>query len=145
MNGAAVEGDGAALAIDHVIGLDDMLVDGRGVRHQLERRSRLIDIAHRVIAQKRGSGVPEIIGIEGRPDRQRENLAGVHILNDHRPVIRFGALHRSVERFLGDELDVFVDRENEIFARLWLALGRPHHVAARIDRCVHAARLAMQS
>ena len=106
VNDAAVQNDLSALAVDQVIGLGHSLVEGRRIRYQLERRAGLVHIADCVIAQQRGRGVAKLVGIERGPNGERENLARVHILHHHRPVVRMGALHGMVKRALGEELDV---------------------------------------
>ena len=90
VNHASRQGDFASLAVDHVVGRGYMLVEGGGVGDQLEGRTRLVDIANRVIAQQRRRGVAKLVGIEGGTDGQRQNLAGVHVLDDYGAVIRMG-------------------------------------------------------
>ena len=51
VNHAAGERDLAALAVDHVVGRGHVLVQRRRVSDQLERRTRLVDVADRVVAQ----------------------------------------------------------------------------------------------
>ncbi len=49
---AASEGDLSALAVDHVIGIGQVLVKRGRVRHQLEDRAGLIDVADGVVAEQ---------------------------------------------------------------------------------------------
>ncbi len=98
MDDAAGERDLSALAIDQVIGLGHLLIKRRGVRHELERRARLVDIADRVVLQQRGRGVAKLVGIECRPNGESENLPGVHVLHHDGAVVGVGLLHRVVER-----------------------------------------------
>jgi hypothetical protein len=49
-----------------------------------------------------------------------------------------------VQRPLGQKLDVLVDGQHQVLARLRLVLARSQHLAARIHRRVHAARNAVQ-
>ncbi len=65
----------------------------------------------------------KIVGIESGANGERENLAGVHVLHDDGAVEGLGLLHRVVERALGQELDVLVDGEHQIAARLRLVLA----------------------
>ena len=136
--------DLAALAVDHVVGVGDVLIERRGVGDQLEGRAGLVDIAHRVILQQRGSGAAKLVGIEGGANGERENLAGVHVLHDHGAVVGVGRLHVVVERALGHELDVFVDGELEILARLGLVRDGAEHAATRVHRGEHAAGHAVE-
>ena len=92
VNHAAGESDLAALAVDHVVGRDHVLIERRRVGDQLEGRARLVDIADRVVAQQRRRGVAKLVGIEGGPNGERQNLAGVHVLHHHRAVHRLGLL-----------------------------------------------------
>ena len=87
----------------------------------------------------------KLVGIERGPDGERENLAGVHVLHHHRAVERLRLLHRVVERALGHELDVLVDGEHEVLARLGLVFARAQHLAARIHGGVHVAGHAVQT
>ena len=98
-----------------------------------------------MVAQQGWSGVAKIVGIKGGADSKGKDLAGMHVLHDDSAVGRAGALHGGVEGLFGDELDVFVDREDEIVAGLGFMFGRAHHMAARVHGGVHAARLAVQA
>jgi hypothetical protein len=84
------------------------------------------------------------IGIEGGADGQRQNLAGMHVLDDHGAVVRLGARHGVVQRPLGQELNVLVDGQHQVPARLGFPLAGAEHVAARVQGRVHAAGNAMQ-
>ena len=92
VNDAAGERDLAALAVDHVVGRGHVLVERRGVGDQLEGRAGLVDVADGVVAQQLGRGVAKVVGIEGGPDGERENLAGVHVLHHDGSVERLRLL-----------------------------------------------------
>ena len=91
-----------------------------------------------------GRGVAKVVGIEGGANGEGQNLAGVHVLHHDGAVERLGLLHGVVERVLGQELDVFVDGEDEIAAGLGLVLARAENLAARIHGGVHLAGNAVQ-
>src|ERR1700733_7089043 len=100
VDGTSEERDLAALAIDDVGRLDASRLESGGVSHQLEGRSRLVYIAHRVIAQETRGGMAKIVGIVCRTNRKRQNLAGVRVLNYHRAVQGMVFLHRMIQRAL---------------------------------------------
>jgi hypothetical protein len=139
VNGAAGDGNLAALAVDHVVGRGGMLVQRGRVGDQLEDRARLVDIADGVVAEQLWRGVAEEVWVEGWADGQRQNLAGMHVLDDHRGVSRLGTFHRVIQRPFGHELNVLVDGEGQVPARLWLAFRGAEHMATRIHGRIHAA------
>ena len=68
----------------------------------------------------------------------------MHVLHHHRAVGRLGPLHGVVQRPLGQELDVLVDGQHQVLARLRLGLAGSQYLAPRIHGRVHAARSAVQ-
>ena len=144
VNDAARQGDRAALAVDLVVGRGYMLIEGRGIGDQLEDRARLVDVADRVVAQQHRRSVAEVIGVEGGADGQSQNLAGMHVLDDHGAVVRMGALHGVVQRTLGQKLNVLVDGQHQVPARLRFPLAGAEHMTARVQGREHAAGNAMQ-
>src|SRR5579872_3134005 len=58
------------------------------------------------IAQQRRIVVAKVVGVECRPNRQRQNLSGVRILHHDRPVRRPRPLHVCVQRLLRHVLDI---------------------------------------
>ena len=112
----------AVLAVDHVRRLHPRAVQRRRIRHQLEGRPRLIHVAHRQVLQHTRIHVTLIVRIEPRRNRQRKNVPGMRILHDHRPVQRLGLLHLRVQRPLRHVLNVCVNRQHQVFARLRLLL-----------------------
>ncbi len=121
-----------------------MLFKRGRVSNQLEGRAGLIDVAHGVIAQQLRRSVAERVGIEGGTNGQRQNLPGVHVLYHHGAVLRLGALHGMVQRPLGQELNILVDGEHQVLARLGIVLARAQHRAPRIHGRIHAAGNAVQ-
>ena len=139
VNDSSRELDLASLAIDHLVGIGDFLLQGRRVSHELERGTRLIHIAYCVVLKQAGGGVAKIVGIEGGANRQRENLAGIWILDNDGAIRGMGTFERGIERTLRHELDVLVDGENQVFSRVGLALLAVQNMPAGIDRGEHAA------
>ena len=109
VNDAAGEGNLAALAVDHVVGSCDVLLQRRRIGDQLEDRARLVYVTDRVVAQQLRRGVAKVIGVERGADGQGQNLAGMHVLHYHSAVGRLSARHGVVQRLLGHELDVLVN------------------------------------
>ena len=144
VNHAAGKRDLAALAVDRVVGRGDMLIERGRVGDQLEDRAGLVDIADRVVPQQCRRGVAKVVGVERGPDGERQNLAGVHVLHDDGAVVRLRFLHGVIEGSLGHELNILVDGEHQVLARLGLALGGTEHVAARVHGGVHAPGDAVQ-
>ena len=97
-----------------------------------------------MIAKQGGGRVSEIIGIEGRPYREPENLAGVRILHHHRAVQRMVLFHRVVQRALRHELNVLVDGQHQVVARQWLMRFAAQHMPFRVECSQHASRRAVQ-
>ena len=144
VNDAAGQSNLAALAVDHVVGRGYMLFQRRRIRDQLEDRAGLVDVADGMIAQQFRRGVAKVVGVEGGADGEGQNLAGVHVLDNHCAVGRLGALHGVIQRPLGHELNVLVDGQHQVPARLGFALAGAEHVAARIQGRIHAAGDAVQ-
>ena len=123
MDDAAGEGDLAALAVDHVVGLGYALVQCRRIRDELEDGAGLVDIADRVVFEQRGRGVAKVVRIEGGANGESQNLPCVHILHDDGSVIGVSLRHGVIESLLRHELNIVVDGQFEILARFRLMLG----------------------
>ena len=134
----------ASLAINQLVGIGYLLLQGCRVSHQLEGRTWLIHIAHGVVLKQTRRGMAKIVWIEGGANGQRENLTGLRILNHHRSIQGMGALQRSIKGALGHELNIFVDGKNQILSRVRLALLAIEHVPAGVERGKHAAGDAVQ-
>ncbi len=86
----------------------------------------------------------KIVRIERGPNREGENLAGVHVLHHDRSVVGVRLLHYVVESLLGHELDVLVDGELQILAGLRLVGDGTKYAAARIHGGEHAPGNAVE-
>ena len=115
----------SALAVDHGVGRDQVLIKRGRVGDQLERRAGLVNVAHRAVTQQIRRGVAKLIGIERGPDGQRKNLAGMHILHHHRAIQRLCLLHRMVQRLLGQELNLGIDGQFQVAPGFRLSLVEP--------------------
>ena len=139
-----VVNDRAHLAVKHFIRIRNLLFERRRDRHQLERRSWLVHITHRAIGQRAGSNLFPQIRIEGRTVGQRQNLSRMRILNNHRPRNRTRVRDRLLQLLLRDVLNILVDRQDKILARLRLLLHVREPLPTRIHRDNHLPRLPAQ-
>ena len=101
--------------------------DPRG-GHQLERGSRFVNPLNGKIQTILIEVFPEV-QVKGRTARQRQNLAGVRIHQDHRAAGGFEFFQGGVHFFLDDRLQSHVDCELDVEPGLrWLqAVGSPGH------------------
>jgi len=79
-------------------------------------------MTHRAIGQCARSNLLPQIRIERRTVGQRQNLSGVRILDDHRPRNRLRIVNRLLELLLRDVLNILVDGQDKVLARLRLLL-----------------------
>ena len=86
----------------------------------------------------------KLVGIECGANGESENLAGMHVLHDNSAVVRLGLLHGMIERALGHELNVLVDGEDHVPARLGFVLARAQDLRRRVHGGVHLARNAVE-
>src|SRR6185437_7603331 len=122
MDNPAEKIDLAALAVDHRVRRDQVLVQRGRIADQLECRAGLVYVAYGTIDQFGRRDAAGIVGIEAGPDGEGQNLAGVHILNDDGSVLRLRFLHGVIERLLRHELDISVDGKLHVLPRLRIAL-----------------------
>src|SRR5207244_7565000 len=73
-----------------------------------------------------------------------KNFSGMRILNDNGASFRARLLHRPYQLALSNVLDLFVQRENDVFTRLRLLLHAAEIFAAGVDRDQHPPRFAVQ-
>jgi hypothetical protein len=108
---ASREGDEARAGLDHRLGRDDLLLE-RGRRgDDLERGSRLVEALDRAVAARPLVGLRERVRVEGRPVREREDLAGPRVHDDRRARERVVLLDAGAQLALGDVLQVLIDGE----------------------------------
>ena len=143
-NAHAVDDDGAHLAVKHLVGARDFFFQSSGDRHHFESRSGFINIAYGVVLQGLGSNFLTVIWIECGAIGERQDFAGMWILDDHRTGNGFGLLHAALEFAFGDGLDVFVDGQDEILAGIWLLLDTSKPALAGVDGDHQTSGLALQ-
>src|SRR5437870_1843801 len=97
-----------------------------------------------MVLEQTGGRVPKVVGIEGGPDRQSQNLPGIGILYNDGSIQGMGAFERGIESPLGHELDIFIDGEDQVSSRVRFTLLAVQHMPASIERCEHAAGNTMQ-
>ena len=140
----AVDHDRAHLTIKHFLRPRNPFLERPGNRDQLERRTRLVDIAHCAIFQGFILNLLFDVGIESRAICQRQDFSRARILHDHGAGDRVGIFNGLFQFSLGNILNFFVDGENQIVARLGFFLNSGEPLLAGVDRDLHAAGLAAQ-
>ena len=143
-NAHAVVDDRSHLAVEHFIWIGEFLFERRRNRHQLERRPRLVHIAHGAVSQRPRRNLFAQVRIERRPVRECQNFAGVRILDNYRARNRLCVMNRLIQFLLGDVLNILVDGQDQALARfrLFLDIGEP--LPARIHRDEHLPRTSPQ-
>ena len=79
---------------------------------------------------------PDFLGqiwIESGPIGERQNFAGARIFDNDGSGDGLRLLHRNFELPLGNVLDLLVDGENDVFARLGLLLNTAEPLLARVQ------------
>ena len=97
-----------------------------------------------MVLEQRRRSFARVVRIEGGANGEGENLAGVHILDNHGSVVRVGPFHDVIEGPLRTELDIFVDGEDQILAGFGLVFAGAENLATSIHRGIHSARSAVQ-
>src|SRR3954451_9960459 len=110
---ARAERDVAGVAVDEIGGADHAFFDRGGSGDDLERGAGLVGVLDRTIPASDEVGAAELVRVEGRPVRQREDLAGLRLHDDGRAARRLVFLDADPELAVGDELQVLVDRQLE--------------------------------
>ena len=100
-------------------GRDRLVLEGGRDRHDLGGRAGLEDVADRLVDEA-ALGPADVVGVEGRVGRQREDLAGLGVHDDRRARLRTHLGHPLGQGVLGVPLDVGVDGEGDV-----LAVDRP--------------------
>ena len=116
--------DHAVLAIHHVVGPRQTLIDRRGQRYNLKDRSRLIERANGAIHARFRRTRAGRIRIERRKIRNRQQFSSARIFHDHGAGDGMRLLNRRVQLALGDVLNVLIQRQNDA------ARGRRRLIAA---------------
>ena len=100
--------DLAHLAVNHFVGPGQVFLQRRAYRDQLERRSGLVDPAHRPIHPGCLSALRVIVGVQSRRAGQSEDIAGAGVLDDDRPARRVPRFDDLGQRFLRNVLDILI-------------------------------------
>src|SRR6266404_2530782 len=122
MNSVAEDSDLAHLAIDELIRRSQLFFEGGGKGNDLKGRPGLIDVTHGAVFQGSRGNVVEGIRIEGRTAGERQNLARLWILHNHRSRFRVRGRDGALEFAFGDVLDLLVDGQDEVVAGFRLLL-----------------------
>ena len=144
VNRAAEERHDAALAIDDRVRCNGACIERSRIRHQLEGRSGLIDITDRVVTQQAIRRMAEIIWIESWADRECQNLARMRVLHNNRAVQRLVLFHGVVERFFGNVLNFFVDRQLQVLAGQRLLQSAGERMTLGVEVAEHMAGSSVQ-
>ncbi len=126
--------DCAVLAVNFVVGRDQVLVDGRRVSHDLENGAWFVDVADRAVLQRFRGDAIEDVGIECRPIDQRQNFTGARILDDHGSSNGLRVLHALIQFFFGDVLDRLVDGQNQVLSWIRRAFHAVELRPSGVDR-----------
>ena len=81
---ARAEGDVTRVAVDEIGGADQAFFDRRRRGDDLERRAGLVGVLDRPVAASDQVGAAELVRVEGRPVRKREDFAGLRLHDDRR-------------------------------------------------------------
>src|SRR5215471_5529921 len=144
VRGASCDGDRTTLAVNLGIRRSNLFFQCSRICNELEGRSRLVNIAYRMIAQQLSSRMAKIIGIKSRADCKRQNLSRMRILHYDGAVDRLRALHIALERLLRHELNVSVKCQNQILARKRVALFAAKNMPSCVKGRQHVSRRAVQ-
>src|SRR5579883_3638726 len=144
VDGMACDKKLASAAVHRCIRRNGFFLERSRIGDKLEGRAWLIDIADGVVFQQVCCGVAKVIRIKRRPNGEGQYLAGVWVLDNDGAVFSVRALHVSVERLLGHELDIRVNAEDQVVSGQRITLFAAEHVAARVNRGQHAAGCTMQ-
>ncbi len=106
----------AILTIENFVRLGQVLVERRRQRNQFEGRAWLVNRANRTIHARFGFHIIRRIRIELRPVGQRQNRSIIRILHNHCSGKRVSLPNGFRQLPLGDVLNLFVNRQNNIRA-----------------------------
>ena len=98
------------------LGLDEAVLERAGDRERLEGRARLVGEAGRHVRELVGVGAGEVVGVDRRPARHREDVAVGRVHDDRRRVLGHVLVADVAEHLLGVGLDPAVDRELDVVA-----------------------------
>src|SRR5690242_4904730 len=140
----AVTGDvnGAHLTIDHFVSRGDALIDRRGKGDDLEDRARLVERAYRAIHTGLRGTAAWRIGIKLRPAGHGQDLAIRGVLDQNGAGLRVGLFNGGSKLFFDDELDIFVDGQNNARTRFGSLVGALIPTVMRVGEDEHARGFA---
>ena len=101
------------LHVDQIGRPEHVLFERRRRRHDLEGRSRLVEILDRAVAPRLFADAPVGVRVEGRVVRHREDLARVRIHDDGGAAGGAVLFDAGAQLALGDELEVLIDGQLE--------------------------------
>ena len=133
--------DGAHLAIHHLVGRGDALIDGRRERHDLEHRSRLVERADGAVhARFRGLLSAGALGLNVGQLAMARISPFDGILHDHRAGLGVRLADGRGQLLFGDELDIFVDGQHDARAGVGRLVRAVVPAAVRVGEDQHARR-----